>query len=212
MSERLGFTFYPENWWNSDTYMDELPEFRYIYLEVVFKLYTEDNSWKVTPRRLQILTSLAVSDSVFKHLESKFDIDSDGNWSSPAIEKRLRKTRANRENGKLGGRPKKEEKNPTKTQTKPKQNPPLEKEIEKEIEIRKEEFKKMVLSQPYPKSMLDDFFGYWTEHNTPVKKNTKMRFEMEKIFNLERRLVTWNKRSNNYGATNEQPRRILNKL
>ncbi|HEY9701100.1 MAG TPA: hypothetical protein V6C58_01555, partial [Allocoleopsis sp.] len=54
---------------------------------------------------------------------------------------------------------------------------------------RETEFKAAVnrFSQ-YPQQMLDDFFDYWSE---PNKANTKMRFEMEKTWHLERRLRRW---------------------
>jgi hypothetical protein len=42
----------------------------------------------------------------------------------------------------------------------------------------------------YGKQTIREFFDYWTEHNANGKK---MRFEMEKIFDVKRRLVTWNR-------------------
>lgn len=40
----------------------------------------------------------------------------------------------------------------------------------------------------YDKDMLRAFYNYWTEHNTDGKK---MRFEMQKVFHIGRRLATW---------------------
>ncbi|MDR1459713.1 MAG: DUF4373 domain-containing protein [Bacteroidales bacterium] len=40
----------------------------------------------------------------------------------------------------------------------------------------------------YPKEMMREFFDYWTE---PNKSKTKMRFEIEKTWDLARRLKTW---------------------
>jgi len=40
----------------------------------------------------------------------------------------------------------------------------------------------------YGKEMLRDFFDYWTEMNEGGKK---MRFEMQKVFDISRRLKTW---------------------
>lgn len=40
----------------------------------------------------------------------------------------------------------------------------------------------------YGKEMLREFFDYWTESNENGKK---MRFEMQKVFDLKRRLKTW---------------------
>ncbi len=45
--------------------------------------------------------------------------------------------------------------------------------------------------------MLVAFADYWTEHNPGGKK---MRYEMEKIFDLPRRLATWAKRDKEYSA------------
>lgn len=42
----------------------------------------------------------------------------------------------------------------------------------------------------YDKEMLKDFFYYWTE---PNKSKTKMRFEMEKTWDIARRLRTFEK-------------------
>ena len=40
----------------------------------------------------------------------------------------------------------------------------------------------------YPKEMLRAFYNYWTETN---KAGTKMRFELQQTFEINRRLVTW---------------------
>lgn len=58
----------------------------------------------------------------------------------------------------------------------------------------------------YGKEMLNDFFSYWTE---PNKSKTKMRFELEKTWDLDRRLKTWSSRSypsnrRNYGRNEQQ--------
>jgi hypothetical protein len=46
----------------------------------------------------------------------------------------------------------------------------------------------------YGSTMLNAFYSYWTEMSPGGKK---MRFEKEKVFDVQRRLNTWN--SNNYG-------------
>lgn len=56
----------------------------------------------------------------------------------------------------------------------------------------------------YPKEMIRAFYDYWTE---PNKSNTKMKFEMQKTWEVGRRLVTWsnnnkvfkNNQNNTYG-------------
>lgn len=44
----------------------------------------------------------------------------------------------------------------------------------------------------YSSEMLNEFFPYWTE---PTPSGKKMRFELEKTWEVGRRLATWNKRS-----------------
>lgn len=55
----------------------------------------------------------------------------------------------------------------------------------------------------YDKKMLTDFFYYWTE---PNKSQTKMKFEMEKTWDITRRLRTWEKNNKNWnnGRTYQQ--------
>lgn len=51
----------------------------------------------------------------------------------------------------------------------------------------------------YPKEMIRAFFDYWSEQN---KSGTKMRFELEKTWELSRRLRTWEKKEYQYGNRN----------
>ena len=43
----------------------------------------------------------------------------------------------------------------------------------------------------YPRDMLKEFYDYWTEKSD---NGRKMRFEKEKVFQVSRRLTTWNNR------------------
>ena len=40
----------------------------------------------------------------------------------------------------------------------------------------------------YPKEMIRAFFNYWSEQN---KSGTRMRYELEKTWELPKRLATW---------------------
>jgi len=47
----------------------------------------------------------------------------------------------------------------------------------------------------YPKEMLRMFYNYWTE---PNKSGTKVRFELQKCFDISRRLITWSTRDKEF--------------
>ncbi len=74
-----------------------------------------------------------------------------------------------------------------------------EKDKEKEKEKKKEkeeDFKNEVFAfTSYPIEMLEKFIDYWTEWN---KSNTKMRFELEKTWEIGKRLATWASRSKDF--------------
>lgn len=59
----------------------------------------------------------------------------------------------------------------------------------------------------YGEKMCKDFFAYWTEKNTNGKK---MRFEMEKVFDLPRRLATWKSRQKDFNKDTEQDQLVVN--
>jgi hypothetical protein len=45
--------------------------------------------------------------------------------------------------------------------------------------------------------MLNEFYMYWTEHN---QRKTKLKYEMQSTWSLERRLNTWSKQSVKFGT------------
>lgn len=61
----------------------------------------------------------------------------------------------------------------------------------------------------YGRAMVRDFYEYWTEEN---RSHTQMRFEMEKTWEVGKRLARWYRQSNvknnfMYGRTNKQANR-----
>lgn len=76
----------------------------------------------------------------------------------------------------------------------------------KTIKQREEDFKKSLhpYLNKYGKELLNNFYLYWTEKKP---KGKKMRFEMEKVFDVKRRLLTWSKRDSKFGNNNnsEEP-------
>lgn len=69
--------------------------------------------------------------------------------------------------------------------------------LDNNIELRNENFKNSLIpfKQKYSIEMLKNFYGYWTE---PNQSKTKMLFEMQKTWCIERRLETWSKREKDF--------------
>lgn len=69
-----------------------------------------------------------------------------------------------------------------------------EKSPQTSFEERSENFRNKIRENKgeYSNAMLHEFFNYWTEKNENGKK---MRFELEKVFDVKKRLATWHKRA-----------------
>lgn len=116
--------------------------------------------------------------------------------------------------GKKGGRPKKD--NPSQTPTKPQDNPSqtrnvdVDDNVDDNVDINKEKIEKeknlslldrtqkfkdelIPFVEQYGKDMIRAFFDYWSE---PNKAKTKMRYEMQKTWDVSGRLRTWERRLN----------------
>jgi len=139
---QLGFTFYPKDWWTSDTFYALNPFERYIYLELLFMMYVNDG--RVANDRVNVERRLGITikDEVWTRIVERLVIEN-GSLTHVSVNKRLRKALSNRQNGKKGGRPK----NPNNPNKKPKVNPPFKREIERENKIE-DEGEKKPLSPP----------------------------------------------------------------
>lgn len=135
-NDKLGFTFYPKDWWTSDTFFELTGWQRYLYLECLFIMYTNDGylttEKKQLERRIREVV-LEVDWEVVLRLFSKTDLG----YTCEAVLKRLKKSNSSKQNGSKGGAPKGNQnakKQPNKTTQ---NNPPLEREreIEEEREI-----------------------------------------------------------------------------
>lgn len=64
----------------------------------------------------------------------------------------------------------------------------------KSLDDRKTEFQQKLTPflGEYHRDLMNEFYAYWTEMNDG---GMKMRFEMQKVFDVKRRLATWKKRS-----------------
>ncbi len=133
---QLGFTFYPKDWWFSDTFFEFSPTQRYIYLECLFLMYSNGGTMKTNKSHFENRIRMKVDDGDWNQVVEKFEI-SENEYTHISVNSRLRKQKANRENGKKGGRPPKDEK-PKKPNLETQKNPPLEREREIESEIERE--------------------------------------------------------------------------
>lgn len=79
------------------------------------------------------------------------------------------------------------------------------------IEQRASEFMDKVAKHlnGYSKEMLRDFYDYWTEKN---EGGRKMRFEMQKVFDIGRRLKTWDSNEKKNGSFKNKRSEHLNGL
>jgi len=132
-----------------------------------------------------------VIDIVFEHFKNILKRD---------LKKYEKIVERNRNNGKSGGRPKNPmgnldtDTNPIKPKKADSDN---DNDNVNDIEERKVNFAnslKPYLSI-YGKDMLNDFYGYWTEHG---EKDKKFRAEKQTSFNIERRLETWKRNDDKF--------------
>ena len=67
------------------------------------------------------------------------------------------------------------------------------------LQTRSQIFKDSLLDfkNKYQVNMLKEFYNYWTE---PNQSKSKMRFELQKTWSVERRLETWAKRENSFNV------------
>ena len=72
------------------------------------------------------------------------------------------------------------------------------------LKKRESEFTSEVLkfSDKYPIEMLKAFIRYWTE---PNKSKTKMNWELQKTFEISRRLITWANNDKQFNKQQPQP-------
>ena len=101
----------------------------------------------------------------------------------------------NKRNGAKGGRPK--------TQTNPKEPKSNEIEVRKTIRERAEKFKESLFPylDKYGKELLNEFYSYWSERG---ENDKKMRFEKQKSFGIERRLITWAIKSKEFNTNSKK--------
>lgn len=74
----------------------------------------------------------------------------------------------------------------------------------KPIELREADFKREVESLNIHPQIKQEFFDYWSE---PNKSGTKMRFELEKTWHLNRRIARWV--NNGFTKIKDEPKKHM---
>lgn len=222
--ERLGYTWYPKDFISDPDVMMMDASQRGIYRDLIDLAYVNDNKIKYNLMQLSKYCNASETEiSEILSLKGKKEGDL---WTIPSCNKRIAKAVVNRVNGGKGGRPPKPKQNPTnnpnETQTERQRESERESETEKEeksivdkstttktLEQRQIDFGMEVKGyvERYGEKMCKDFFAYWTEKNTNGKK---MRFEMEKVFDLPRRLATWKSRQKDFFKEPEEDQLVVN--
>jgi len=85
---------------------------------------------------------------------------------------------------------------------KPINNKPINKEI-RELHFREQ----VAQHTQYNSQMLEAFSDYWTESKPDGKK---LKFEMQKTFDIERRLKTWNR--NDFGTKEKETNTVTGSI
>lgn len=149
---KLGFTFYPKDWWSSDSYFNLDAFERYVYLECLFLMYTNGGYLTQDKAQLENRIREPIKPNSWDKITQSF-VSTDLGFTLPSVNKRLKKAVTNRLNGQKGGRPPSNQK-PKKPNLETQNNPPLEREREYKGEIegeseREEEKTKLTPSQNF---------------------------------------------------------------
>lgn len=152
---QLGYTWYPQDWWTSETFkrLKKFPLVRYAIRELFDLMYKEGAPVKMNKEFLEDDFNIELSDLEYEKLLEFINIKEDGKWWIESIRRRITKAESARENGKNGGRPKgskkaenneieKTQKPSEITQDKNPNNPPLE--IEKKYKINRKEIESKI--------------------------------------------------------------------
>jgi hypothetical protein len=187
------YTWFPKDWAYSDSTFSLTLAERGAYRELIDLAMTQDNKvkakWNEWVRRWNTTKDELID--IMARLESKGLIEvNDNKVFIPSCEERLKFIRKQSANGAKGGRPK-VEKNPNETQTKATEKPKVKKSkvniniIDRELSFKQE---LSAYIEKYGAEMVRRFFVYWSE---PNQNKNKMRWEMEKTWDTNRRLITW---------------------
>lgn len=197
MNSKLGYTWYPKDWAFSEAVFDLNLSERGLYRELIdlamhkekgvkLNIQTWARKWNSSKEEIAEILGKLENLELIKVKGEKITV--------PSCDKRLKRLTASRENGKLGGRPKKKptEKPSNKPTRKGKEKVKVKTKEERKRDAQKK-FREWL--QPYAGSygmeMLKDFFMYWTEAGPD---DALLRYQKQTSFDIGRRLSTWAKR------------------
>lgn len=192
--DKLGYTFYPKDWWTSATFFKLPPELRYLYLEIISMMYMDDGKWEANRYELHKRFGVDPGDKGWEMLESMFVLDGKF-WTHASVNKRLRKAIVNRENGKNGGRPKLAQiqiKETQKTQLVNPKKPTLERERESEGEIEtywsgwgelivagRDQFWEQMKGRKVDQAEMNTFLSVASTHNWQMPTQQRFRIALQ---------------------------------
>jgi|688.fasta_scaffold207158_1 hypothetical protein len=215
---KLGYTWYPKDWGNSESVFEMTLSERGLYRELIDLAMLNNNEteikhdvwsrkYAISVDELKLILDKLVALNVIKINGVHLFI--------PSCEPRLNLSR--------GGKASKPNETSLKNLSKPTSEPiskPTSEQREREIEIeskkkvkenniveRKLKFSSSL--QPflnkYGKDLLNNFYKYWTEEN---KSGTKFKQELEQTWNLERRLETWSANELKFAGAQNKPAEV----
>lgn len=198
MAKDPAFLFYPNDWLGGTMTFTRAHKGAYMDL-----LMCQFNHGRM---KLQDIKDVLGSDyeSMWESkLKSKFKVDNSGNFFSERLEfekdKRKNFTKSRRDNLKTTDN----KDSDMNTHTSSRMENENENRNENTIEHRRRIFNDTVIlisvDKNFPQEMTREFISYWTEHNQNGKK---MRFEMQKVFDIGRRLGTWQRNNKNFNKQN----------
>lgn len=80
-----------DKWWNSDAFAELDPLLRYVYLEILFRLYRNKNKWRASKGKLESLLNVSMTEPQYNQIRARFNIDEEGNWSHHTVGKNMYK-------------------------------------------------------------------------------------------------------------------------
>jgi len=187
MAKDPAFLFYPGDWMGGTSTFTRAHKGAYMDL-----LMAQHNNGHLSIQDIEIVLGSDFEEMWESKLKSKFIQDDNGLYFNKKLKEVMEKRRVftkSREKNLKGKKPHKDKHMESQVDN----HMENENENRNIIKDREEIFKSEVEKfKNYPAYILKEFFEYWSEQNPSGKK---MRFELEKTWDLKRRLSRWSANS-----------------